>query len=395
MNLLIISNGDLPIPTSQGGAVETLIQTIIDANEKEKQHEITIYTPCDNKSREMAKSYKKCKFEFINTNSFLFKVGRAIRFLINRLPNIYIGNQFIHNVSKKLKKQKDKNDKYDYVIIENSPQYALILKEYFKDNLILHLHNDFLNVNIDMAYKILHSYAKVFTLSNYIKKRVEQIDSKYKNVYTLYNGVEINKFDKDVDVTELRKDLNIEKDDFVFLFTGRIVKEKGVEELLLAYKNMPVDKNLKLLIVGNLNTDNIIKKKYIKNLFDIVKDIKNKVVFTGYIPYEELYKYYKIADVGIVPSIWEEPFALTVIEHLASGHPVIMTNSGGMSELAEKKSTVVIERDNMIQNLTNAMLEIRENRQNYLKQDLLKQANKFDSESYYKRFNELITKEKV
>ena len=58
MNLLIISNGDLPIPTSQGGAVETLIQTIIDANEKEKQHEITIYTPCDNKSREMAKSYK-------------------------------------------------------------------------------------------------------------------------------------------------------------------------------------------------------------------------------------------------------------------------------------------------------------------------------------------------
>lgn len=395
MNLLIISNGDLPIPASQGGAVETLIQTIIDANENGKQHKITIYTPYDNKSKKMAKLYKKCKFEFINTNSILFKVGRVIRFLINRIPNVYIGNQFIHNVYKKLKKHKEQNDKYDYVIIENSPQYALILKKYFKGNLILHLHNDFLNVNIDRAYKILHSYSKVFTLSNYIKKRVEQIDLKYRNVYTLYNGVEINKFNKDVDIIKIRKELNIERDDFVFLFTGRIVKEKGVKELLLAYKNIPVDKRLKLLIVGNLNTDNIIKKKYIKNLFNITKSIKNEVVFTGYIPYDELYKYYKVADVGVVPSIWEEPFALTVIEHLASGHPVIMTNSGGMAELADEKSTVVIERDNMIQNLTNAMLEIRENRQNYLKKDLLKQANKFDSESYYKRFNELITKEKV
>lgn len=394
MNLLIISNGDLPIPTSQGGAVETLIQTIIDSNEKEKQHEITIYTPYDNKSKEMAKSYMKCQFEYIDTNSISYKIGRAIRFLINRLPNIYIGNQFIHNVSKKLKKQKEKNEEYDYVIVENSSEYALVLQKYFKNNLILHLHNDFLNINTDMSQKILHLYTKVFTLSNYIKERVKQIDINYKEIYTLYNGIEINKFNREVNIVELKRELGIKKEDFVFLFTGRIVKEKGVKELLLAYKKLPFDKRLKLFIVGNLNTTNIIKKKYIKELLKIAKETKNKVIFTGYIPYKELYKYYKIAEVGIVPSIWEEPFALTVIEHLASGHPVIMTNSGGMSELADKKSTIVIERNNIIENLSKAMLEIIEKRPDYSKEDMLKQANKFNSETYYKRFNELITKEK-
>ena len=394
MKLLIISNGDLPIPTSQGGAVETLIQTIIDSNEKGKQHKITIFTPYDDKSKNMAKVYKMCEFEFIDTNSMKYKIGRVIRFLINRIPGIYIGNQFIYKVSKRIKKNGIKNNSYDYVIVENSAEYGLILKKYFSNNLILHLHNDFLNINTDKAYKILHSYTKVFTLSKYIKKRVEEIDSEYKEVYTLYNGIEIDKFNKDIDVKKLRENLNIKQDDFVFLFTGRIIKEKGIRELLLAYKNMPEDKHLKLIIVGNLNTKNIIYKKYIRSLMNIVKDIKNDVIFTGYIPYEQLYKYYKIADVGIVPSIWEEPFALTVIEHLASGHPVIMTNSGGMAELADKKSTVVIEKDDIIPNLTKAMLDFNKNRPQYLQKDLLKHANEYSSEIYYKRFNQLITKEK-
>ena len=394
MNLLIISNGDLPIPTSQGGAVETLIQTIIDSNEKEKQHKITIFTPYDDKSKNMARAYKMCQFEFIDTNSMTYKIGRAIRFLINRIPGIYIGNQFIYKVSKRIKKNRVKNNSYDYIIVENSAEYGLILEKYFSNNLILHLHNDFLNINTDKAYKILHSYTKVFTLSKYIKKRVEEIDLEYKEVYTLYNGIEIDRFNKDIDVKKQRENLNIKQDDFVFLFTGRIIKEKGIRELLLAYKNMPEDKHLKLIIVGNLNTKNIIHKKYIRSMMNIVKDIKNDVIFTGYIPYEQLYKYYKIADVGIVPSVWEEPFALTVIEHLASGHPVIMTNSGGMAELADKKSTVVIEKDDIIPKLTKAMLDFNKNRPQYLQRDLLKHANEYSSEIYYKRFNELITKEK-
>jgi glycosyltransferase involved in cell wall biosynthesis len=274
MKIAFIANGKLPIPASQGGAVETLIQILLDHNEKKHKHDITVYTSYNDTSIEMSKKYKFSKFVLIETKDKWFKIGRIFRYIINRIPYVYIGNEFVHRVKKTIKLSKEK---YDFVIIENSPEYALILKEHFQNNLVLHLHNDFLNKDKFLSHKILNSYNKVFTLSDYVNYRVQEIDYSFKKIYTVHNGIEIDKFNKAYDVIKLRSKYNIDKDDFVFLYTGRIVPEKGVKELILAFCKICSTPKMKLLIVGDMHSSNIKLKKYINEIKSI-RDMHSNIL---------------------------------------------------------------------------------------------------------------------
>ena len=387
MKLLIITPGKLPVPATSGGAVETLIQILIDKNEKDKKHDITVVSVYTEEAKIESQKYKNTKFNFIDIDDKLYRISRLCRYIINRIPYIYIGNAFINRVYKFLKNNKEK---YDYVIIENAPQYSLILKKLYKDNLIFHSHNDFLNNKVNMSKKILNSYNKVFSLSNYINERIGQIDEKYKKIYTLYNGVDTNKFDIQED-TNLRKKLGIKKDEFIYLYTGRIVKEKGVKELIESFNKIK-DNNSKLIVVGDLKGDIYTSKKYIKEILNSSKNNKN-IIFTGKVKYKDIPKYYKISNIGIIPSVWEEPFALTVIEHMAVGNPVIVSNSGAIPELVNKKCAIIVDKNhNYVDNLHRALVEIKNNYSHYNHNDIIEQANKFNSDKYWSTFNKLLNK---
>ncbi len=382
MKLLFITPGKLPVPATSGGAVETLIQIIIDYNERTHDHDITLISVYTEDAYKKSLAYKYTKFIFINIDDKMYRLSRIIRYLINRIPKIYIGNSYIKRVMNLLK---DNKEKYDYVIVENAPQYALLLKKKY-NNLIFHSHNNFLDENTDMAKKILNSYKKVFSLSNYISNRIRDIDHNYGNIYTLYNGVELDKFNVKKD-NFIGKKFNLNKDDFIYLYTGRIVKEKGVKELIQAF-NLINDNNSKLLIVGDID-DNT---KYCKTLKKLSNKNKN-IIFSGKVPYGDIPKYYKASNVGIVPSVWEEPFALTVIEHMSVGNPIIITKSGAMPELVNDKCAMTVEKDfNMIENLLNAMINIKKEYKSFNSILIKEQANKFNSDIYYNRFNELLKK---
>ncbi len=380
MKLLFITPGKLPVPATSGGAVETLIQTLIDNNEKTNKHEITLISIYTKEAHKESLRYKNTKFIFINIDDKLYKIYRGIRYIINRIPNIYIGNEYIHRVNKYLKNTKVN---YDYIIVENAPQYSLILKKY-KEKLIFHSHNDFLNKEINMAKKILNNYNKVFSLSNYISSRIRDIDHNYNAVYTLYNGIELDKFNIEYD-PNIRKKLKIKETDFVYLYTGRIVEEKGVKELIEAF-NQINDNNSKLIIIGEINN------KYGKKLIDISKKNKN-IIFTEKITYKDIPKYYKCANVGVVPSIWEEPFALTVIEHMSVGNPVIISKSGAMPELVNENVAITVEKKvNYINNLKDALVSAKKNYNKFDYKKIVDQANKFNSKIYCDTFDKLLNK---
>jgi len=384
MKLLIISPGKLPVPATSGGAVETLIQTLIDENEKKQKHDITVISCFENEAFEASKKYKNTKFLFINVDKYSYKISRAYRYIINRIPNVYIGNAYINIVYKLLKKNKEK---YDYIIVENAPQYALILKKKF-NNLIFHSHNDFLNIHTNMAQKILNSYKKVFAISSFIQDRIKEIDKNYRNVYTLYNGVELDKFNIE-DNDNLRLSLNIKLSDFVYLYTGRIVREKGVKELIAAF-NLIENKDKKLVIVGDIINLPPKLRNYIRELKTLAQDNPN-IIFTGKVNYKEIPKYTKMANVGVVPSIWEEPFALTVVEHMAVGNPVIVANSGAMPELVTKECAIIVDKDNKyVDNLKQALETIKINYKAYNSDIIKMHANNFNAKKYCDRFNELI-----
>ena len=60
-----------------------------------------------------------------------------------------------------------------------------------------------------------------------------------------------------------------------------------------------------------------------------------------------------------MPSIWDDPAPLAVIESLVSGKPLITTRSGGIPEYADEQSAIILERsDQLVDQLANAMTKI-------------------------------------
>ena len=388
MNILIISAGVLPMPPVNGGAVENLINMFLEENEKDHKYNITLYSIFNKKAEIESQKYKSTEFKFITQNSIFYKIQKVLRRSINFLPNVYIGNAYIHEIIKQ-----ENFEKYDCIIIENVPEYVLPISKKTNRKIILHLHNDRLNINTKNALKIVQKCYKILVLSNFVGDRVKGISSNYATkVHTLYNGIDTKRFGKEKyknEIVKLKNKYNIPIDNKVILYTGRIVPEKGVKELVQAFSNLTLD-NVKLVIAGSSDYGENKESNYISE----IKNIANKnVIFTGYVDYKDIPSLYGIADLGVIPSIWEEPFALTVIEHMATGNPVIIANSGGMKELVNSECAIVVNKGKDFEkDLSIAIENIITNSEKLIKmgKEARKQSEKFTKEIYVNRFRFLI-----
>ena len=171
----------------------------------------------------------------------------------------------------------------------------------------------------------------------------------------LRNCIDVKRFSNELNFDEKRKlkeKYGIKDNEKILLFTGRITPEKGVKELVESLKNVS-NQNYKLLILGSALNELKTKTKYQEEIENIVQTISSKVIFTGFIKYEEINKFYSIANIAVLPSIWDDPAPLTVIESLVSGLPIITTNSGGIPEYATNGSAIIIERNkDLVENLS-------------------------------------------
>lgn len=156
------------------------------------------------------------------------------------------------------------------------------------------------------------------------KKAYDLFKEKYKverNIHIIPTGIEIDRFykenNKEKEISELRKKLNISINDFVILFVGRLAQEKNVEELLEAQKEIiKHHKNVKLLIVGDGPDINKYKDLSIKY------KIENNTIFTGKVSWFDMPKYYQIATVFATASR-SETQGLTVVEAMAAEVPIV------------------------------------------------------------------------
>ena len=99
MKILIITPGYLAVPAINGGSVENLIDTIISENENERKLQIDVIAVNDGQNIDTSK-FTNTKFYFIDNKKKKFKIKRAILSIINRVPNIYVGNSYIREVKK-------------------------------------------------------------------------------------------------------------------------------------------------------------------------------------------------------------------------------------------------------------------------------------------------------
>jgi len=95
---------------------------------------------------------------------------------------------------------------------------------------------------------------------------------------------------------------------------------------------------------------------FVSSLKEKALTIKERIVFTGFVPYQNMPDYLQLADIAIVPSTWDDPFPTTVLEAQAMGLPTIATNRGGIPEEVTDKSAVIVPTEqNFAEGLANAI----------------------------------------
>jgi len=152
------------------------------------------------------------------------------------------------------------------------------------------------------------------------------------------NGVDTNFFKKDYlgakkETHSLRQKLGIKNSDFVFMFLGRLAKDKGMIELVSAFNKLSKkDPNLKLLLVGPLEQENSSLPE------DILNVIKNTeaIIYPGRT--DNVRGFLRLADVFVFPS-YREGFPNALLQAGAMGIPLIATNINGCNEIVKNNKT--------------------------------------------------------
>lgn len=177
------------------------------------------------------------------------------------------------------------------------------------------------------------------------------------------NGIDTSYFDTSHFSEEyknnLKKELGIQPTDFVFIFVGRIVSDKGINELIGAFSEILERRmDVKLVLVGPYEQELDPLRTETLNQINTNKSI----VSIGY--QNEVRPYFAIADCLVFPS-YREGFPNVVMQAGAMGLPSIVSDINGCNEIIEDKKNGYIIPVKDKESLKKAMLNILENNKQY------------------------------
>ncbi|MCD1116486.1 glycosyltransferase family 4 protein [Chryseobacterium turcicum] len=193
-------------------------------------------------------------------------------------------------------------------------------------------------------YKITSKSLKVLANGN-----VNGIDLEYFDLNTISNEQQ----------SQLKKELNIYEDDFVFVFVGRLVGDKGINELIEAFSKLQTP-NSKLLLVGPLESElDALQTKTLKEI-----ETNPNILSVGF--QKDVRPYFAIANALVFPS-YREGFPNVVMQAGAMGLPSIVSNINGCNEIIieGENGTIIPVKDSKA--IQSAMLKMIEDKEFYFK----------------------------
>jgi len=396
------SNGCYPIPAVKGGAVSTLVEHLVEGNNKQQLADLTIMSYYNKKAaKKAAASYPNIHFIWVKRPIAIrisdWVILHAVKLLMPKkklISFISIASLlwYIWKASRILKK-----NKFDKIVLQNNMPLAWAIKlskydgEYF-----YHLHNTpRTNVRCQEVFDNCTAYLCVSqSVGDDICSPSNPIGPvPREKIRILFNCIETDLFKKQtIDEKALRERLGIGLNDHIIAYVGRLSPEKGVDKLIKSLEYVKT-KNVKVFIVGAMVYVGNVKDQYQQELVDLTKQYKDQVSFTGYIPQSELPKIYNIADLSVLPSMWDEPAGLTMIESMACGTPVITTNSGGIPEYVGDCAVVLDRNDDLTKNIAiniDRLLNDKVLYDDYSQCGIKRIRDNFSSEDYINRFCEAI-----
>ncbi len=185
----------------------------------------------------------------------------------------------------------------------------------------------------------------VVTVSRRLKEELIALyNADGKKVSVIYNAINREKFNG------IKRDSNRK----VVLYVGRLSVQKGIDNLIRAFK-----------IVSKKNDDALLyiigEGPELSNLINlsINLDLSDKVIFLGRVPDAEMEMLYSIANVFVMPSV-SEPFGIVALEAIASNVPTIVSSQSGVSEIIKNTLTVNFWDTEQMADLILGLLEYSE-----------------------------------
>lgn len=288
---------------------------------------------------------------------------------------------------------------FDEVVFEGSflPMEALknkkILRKY-KGHCWFHAHLEAGSLN--RIKKPFENLEGVIGISNYICRAFEKRnDCRIPKTYLLYNFVDNELFYPREKSKDLQAKYGLNDDDFVVVFAGRLSEEKGIGKLVKAFKEVVKEESKsKLLIVGSgLYKENLgFLSPFLSELNEMTEEIKDNVVFTGYVAHSDIPDIYALADTVCLPSTWQEPAGLTVIEAMSCGKALITTESGGIPEYVGDAGIVLPLDDELVKNIASSILKLERDaaKRKELGLAARKRSLEFGVKRFYEGFKKIV-----
>jgi glycosyltransferase involved in cell wall biosynthesis len=265
----------------------------------------------------------------------------------------------------------------DIVHLQNHSQFLPLFRRAVPGaGLIMHVHDELQSLlPAELVHSRLRDVAAVLTPSAFVTRRLEgRLSYMAGRVHTLGNGVDSAAF-RPASGERRRGGCPLR-----ILFVGRVSPEKGVHKLAEAFRLLLASSErfeleiagpvglLPLsqirLLAGDSHVAELIRfygsglrgavasqllharsgyRHFIDSL--LTGEASTRVRFLGLLSRQALLDAYHRAEVVVVPSLWEEPFGLPVVEGMACGLPCIGSNAGGIPELIEHEQTgLLVER---------------------------------------------------
>lgn len=295
MKVFLIPPPALPVPAVRGGAVETLLEHLIEENERLGLLELVCVSIPDTAAMEKAKSWQHTAMHYLEARPDRRRFYRYRCGLARRLGRAVPLDPWYNAVKKLVEAEQP-----DLVVCEGGDPTELcaISRAIGRGRCLLHLHGP-----TNGSPRLDEIYGGVISLSEYVLRYFLKGSAlPAESCHLLPNCIDLGRFAPALpeEAEALRRKLGFAPEDFVVLFCGRIAEEKGIHKLVEAFAGID-DPRCKLLVVGSPFFAAQDTSPFMEKLKADAALLGERIVFTGYLPNRELPVYYSAADMACFP----------------------------------------------------------------------------------------------
>lgn len=288
-----------------------------------------------------------------------------------------------------------KTNKFEVVVIQHGTPilylFAILLKLMYKDvKIISYIHCDYKDlyrersslktiINKCIIKFMMKKCDKIIVISKFVEKSVVSYLPKEKDkIRVIYNGVDSTRIkqNSDINVNETIK----------IIFVGRLIKEKGVQNILKIITQLKTDKRLMLTIVGD--------GEYKETLQVLAKElgIDNVVYFLG--NRDDVPELLREHQVFMHFPECEEGFGLTIVEAMMTGLICVCNSKGAIPELIEHRENGYLIKninEESITLISKVINNIKSDENVYIKENATKTKHKFSVLKYSEELNDVYS----